>query len=519
MPLGEAKSDASFAMHGKHIMLLLHGMDGHPLYRCIDPAPARDALRVPDGDPFWDTGRPLRLALASDIRWAQRERELLVRLSVFPGVEVNAFPGVDDGGFKTVRRIFIREKGPELLAGTEGSRTQYAAYLNPAWLSDGMPLPAVFGTAGKRLSLDIELHESIGFDYLVSTYTAAVRENSRLAAYHRRGLCTPEEALRMVGAKAAMYRFLPIYARPGYTATLNVGMWRDEAVMGLVPALQLALQGALAPNAVHWQKASVGHLSAIRSRLVDLLVARDDCFRLLRRDALDSEEVRRRGHDFSASEPATGPLGNDLLQLLAYHAFAALNYSFAIGDNLAWIMLWYAGVPLNEDDRVGFPAFLNRKEWRSNGRVQTLRALLAALPETEELLTLRDVRNLAMHRDGMENGRVVARVEELHEMGRRVRGRNDLEFFGLWVLGQGNRRLYNRMESLADYSSPEIRVVTFRTLVERTLVSTTRVLATALGALPPGDPNWIRTEEGYREFASRRRMWSSDRLKLLWGFQ
>jgi hypothetical protein len=520
MPLGEARSDASFAMHGKHSMLVLMGMAGHTLYRTVDPRPARRRSWSRDvGDPFWDPERPLRLTLASDMRWAGSDLDALTKMSRLPGIEIHAMPGVDDRGFESIGRIRVSKTAPHFLAGSSRSKSQSAVYLHPEWLNDQMPLSLVLGVAGKRLNIDLEVHESLGFDYLVTRHADLIRTDKRLGAYTRYGTCTPLEAWRMVGAKATMYRQIPIYVEPRSISTVNVGMWRDVAVRNLVPSLQRTIEAALGPLALDWQRQSVAHLSAIRARLVDLLVARDDCFRLMRRDALDIDELRRPSLFDREETPPTGPLGNDLLQLLSYHAYAALNHTFAISDNLAWILSAYAGMALKPDDRLGLGRLLYPpKGQEGNRQLRSLRALLKDRSDTQEMLTLRQIRNLAMHRDGMEQGAILLHEEGLGQLGQRLRGSNDLEFQALWVLARENPDLYHRLASMADFASPELRVLTFRTLIDRALSSTAGVLKAALDELPTARSDWLKKEDEYRRFAADDRVWRSSRHDRLWGF-
>lgn len=482
-------------LYGRQTALILEGGVGRrELEPAADPQPQRPLARTAMGDPFEDPARSLRLTLASDCRWLDgRTLAALLRLGHFPGVDVDLAEGVPSLGYARVPVARARPASSALGIDAYDVTTSRDPGLRAAgWVPGGgrETLPAMLPASEAesiRLCRDIAIHAGLGTDYLVSTITPRVRA-ARGRWLDQYGFCTPEEALGMAEAKARMYESVPIrVSPPSNSMATNVGRWRDQAAMWAAWSVRRSLASALDPSASVGERAAAPHLHAIRSLLVDALVARDAVFRLTRREAAI------RTTRSASGKPSPGTRGNDLVQLLWYHTVNLLDHVFAITDNLAWVAVKRtetSGVRKNE---VGFAAVvgIHKKRWAKAGELGAFTVQLDRIPEVDLVLALRALRNATVHQDGVPHGVVMLDPPRSS----RVR-----HVMGVWLLGeQWGPKVFDPMAARSEYVDGDLAVLTFLRVADEAWSAVTRMLNDALRLLPWGDPAWLRGDPAVAE--------------------
>lgn len=372
------------------------------------------------GDPFNDPRRLLVLTLASDCA-ALPDSQLydLLSLSTLPGVVVAVAPGLDARGFRDALRLDVTLHASSLTAeakadpssrrwadsGRVGDRLwdrQASTPFDPALFEVAEHVLRLPHGDARRLAVEVVAHEALGHDYIVSPGLAAGARRRRGWWWPRRkGTCSPGQAMRLAGAKARMYRMIPLAYEP-MRFSINVGMWLDLAAMNFTPGLREALKGALAPGATSGEEAAADHLLAIRGRLTELLQSRDAIYRLVRREALDPQPSRGR------DEEEAGVTGNDLIARLSYHLTAALDAAYGVGDNLAWVLA-RRDETTGADRIISFTGLVGgdkarRHRWREGAHAAAGAAAVLASPRLPFMLAVREVRNLRVHREGVDTG-------------------------------------------------------------------------------------------------------------------
>jgi hypothetical protein len=296
-----------------------------------------------------------------------------------------------------------------------------------------------------------------------------------------------------------------MFADPSGMVWENVGSVRDLAVMRLSRRLALAIGGALGPSVNDDEGACSDHLLAIRGRLGEILVARDEVGRLARREALGPRWAR----PFD-SGPVSGTLGNDITSLMAYHATAALNAAYAIAENIAWVAIRRSGVTVDDSDRsVSLTALVapsRRPRWWTEPVDSMARSLSAKSCMPLELGILR-LRNAFAHREGVDYGSVSLEPRSMSQTN---------EFSGLWLqrgtigtirlIGDHAVDLFEASRSSATLSDGDFAVFTFRRLLDVILCSSLEVTDACLGTFGWSSRRWLYASD-VREKSLLRPLW------------
>lgn len=333
----------------KSLLVLANGAGQEQLARAYEPRPASGPFQ-PDELPFEDPRDPLTLTISSLCHWLEPPLYSdLVSLGRFPEVRVDLVPGLGNAGYKEVATTSVKViDNHRWLVSSRDSSTEigfepHAEDVVPLMESCGFTL-----AAARRLTYDIAVHRALQNQFLVVPGHCGVWERRRFRWLVDLGVGTVSAAFGLTGAKARMYTSVPVPVRPGVTSSVNVGMWRDQTAIRQAWALQQALGGALRPNGPADERAVTDRLLGIRDLLVDALVARDAIYRLTRVDATQVPSASK------GRRPQPGVRGNDLHELLRYHALAILNQAFAISDNLAQVVVGRCSVTAKGADRIGF---------------------------------------------------------------------------------------------------------------------------------------------------------------------
>lgn len=542
MPRAHATNNASILFEGLHqALLLVNQLGREALAAAHDPIPlaahgTHRPSRLRRGDPFDEPARPLVLTLASDCASLARQTQHdLLSLGRYPGVVVELMPGLDPLGFREPAgvswtdedaRLRIRvgsgadAGSDELFARFDGpAATQFERRDRETWASVEPGLVAgaarMFDTdpeTAGRLAIEAIVHEALGNDYIVSPILTTARHDRAMAWPNQIGACSVAEAFRLAGAKARMYRTVPLLATPTGLGSVNVGQLYDLAVTHFTPCLMRALSGALSPLAPPGEAAAADHLLSIRGRLQEILIARDAIYRLTRRAALGPAWVRA-----FDSGPTSGSAGNDLTVNLAYHLAAALNSAFAATDNLAWVLA-------RRDDPglrgrwVGLGTLLGprRRPWASGADAERgARALLGA-PDLPFVLAAREVRNIFMHSEGVDYGAV-----DWHPP-------TDAPLQGLaavWVfrdalpvirLREGTADLFQAIAEESEWADAEFALLTFQTFADRLWSGVSAIVGICLQALDWSPSDWTRK---HPHTPISRRWWRTRLQRRLWGLR
>jgi hypothetical protein len=394
------------AAYGRHHALLLADGRGHPeLDDALDPLPRRSGWApVAPGDPFENRERPMYFAIASDCAsLSPATLKSLVYLGRLPGVRVDLMPGVPDLGSDSVHRVSWSGDGdPYTVTTTRQPETQWFAMTEAALFGVAEEGLALDAETARRMVLEAESFEALGYDYLVSPLLTSARGRDRRAWPNRLGAVTVEEALRLAGSKARMYGSVPVEHDSDVRLSTSIGAIYDMAVLRLVPGLKAAIAGAVG-STDPTQTAAVPYLLGIRARLTQLLIARDEVYRLTRREALGSRHGRSRDEAH-----APGRSGNDLTEALAYHMTAALDASYAAGDALAWVAASrdaYDG----SGSQVGLTLLKRNKGEAAKGpAASAVREAITRAWSNPFLWAARELRNRSGHRDGLDYGRLAS---------------------------------------------------------------------------------------------------------------
>jgi len=408
--IGEVRSAPLVFRYGLNsVLVLADGREYSQLASAHDPVPqGRNLGWHPDAvpsDPFSEPRRPLRLTLGSDLQSVSPTvLHGLFSLTRYPNITLDAMPVLDTSGWPEVGRISVeRSRGGGPKVGT--SRPD--ARLHPLLPRDGLAdviksLLKVDDETSLAIVQDVSAHEALANDYLVSPRIASNRGLSLHGWDRRVGACTIEEALLLAGLKARMYGSLPLYADNFMTYNESTGAVYDMTVMRFSRALSRAFLGALAPDADPLEARTIDHLLAIRGTARDLLIARDELYRLARREALGGRWLR----ETSRRAPVAGPGGNELVYWMSYHVEAALNNVWTILDNLAAVVSIREGLSVRTRD-VSFQNLLHGgAEWSKGSGVIKIREMIASSPSANLAVALKELRNVANHRTGLSFGTV-----------------------------------------------------------------------------------------------------------------
>jgi hypothetical protein len=497
--------------YGRHHALLLADGKGRPeLDDALDPLPSRSGWRpVSPGDPFENRERPLYFAIASDCASLPKATlRSLVCLGRLPGVRVDLMPGVPDLGADAVHRVSWSADGdPYTVTTTRQPETQWFAKAESALFSLAEEVLAIDAEAAMRMVLEAESFEALGYDYLVSPVLSSTRGRSRRAWPNLLGAVTVEEALRLAGSKARMYGSVPVEHDSDVRVSTSIGAIYDMAVLRFVPGLRAAIAGAVG-STDPTETAAVPYLLGIRARLTQLLIARDEVYRLTRREALGSRHGR--SADVARSP---GRSGNDLTEALAYHMAAALDASYAAGDALAWVAASrdaYTG----RASRVGLTMLKRNEDDATEGAAASAvrRAVTGAL-SSPFLWAARELRNRSAHRDGLDYGHLAfdPPVSDPREPS------------AIWVtpdtfLGHVDAtELYRAVADRANYSDGELAVLTFLRLVDELWCVTAETVSRGVCALRWSDPRWVQADS--RWLADTSRLWWWHTQRGLWGIE
>jgi hypothetical protein len=495
--------------YGRHHALLLADGKGRPeLDDALDPLPSRSGLRpVSPGDPFENRERPLYFAIASDCASLPKASlRSLVCLGRLPGVRVDLMPGVPDLGADAVHRVSWSADGdPYTVTTTRQPETQWFAKAESALFSLAEEVLAIDAEAAMRMVLEAESFEALGYDYLVSPVLASTRGRDRRAWPNRLGAVTIEEALRLAGSKARMYGSVPVEHDSNVRVSTTIGAIYDMAVLRFVPGLKAALAGAVG-STDPTQTAAVPYLLGIRARLNQLLLARDEVYRLTRREALGS----RHGRPVDEAH-APGRAGNDLTEALAYHMVAALDASYAAGDALAWVAASrdeYSG----SGSRVGLTLLKRNEGDPAKGLAAgAVRGAVTGASSSPFLWAARELRNRSAHRDGLDYGHLAFDPP----------ASDPREPSVIWVtpdtfLGHMDAtELYRAVAYRANYADGDLAVLTFVRLVDELWCATAATMSRGVRALRWSDWRWTRSDPRWGRDTSR--LWWTRTQRGLWG--
>ncbi len=459
------------------------------------------------GDPFESRERPLYLAIASDCAGLRPSTlRALTSLSLLPGVRVDVMPALAGMSTEPTKLVAWSGQSPDYHVTTtrEPQRT-YLIQTEEDWVRLAEDFLKLDRPAAERIVLEARIFEALGYDYLVCPRLTTGRDRSRRAWPNWLGAVTPEEAFRLAGAKARMYGMLPEGHDTGIRVYTTIGRTYDQAATKWTPGLIAALAGAVGSRDPA-ESGTVPFLLGIRARINQLLVARDEVYRLTRREALGL-----RGGSRTDEEKAPARKGNDLRESLAYHATAAMDAAFAAGDALAWVAAVRDGGNIGHARAIGLGQLLGgTAKWTSGTNACKVRAALQASADQAFTLAVRELRNRNVHRDGLSHGRLIFHPP--------VAGPEpsvvwvDLETFG------GHSRADDLLRAIADradYADDGLAVLTFLRLVDEIWCSTARLISCALKSMAWGDRSWLRAEGGRKDDLDGR--WRTHTQRLLWA--
>jgi hypothetical protein len=228
---------------------------------------------------------------------------------------------------------------------------------------------------------------------------------------------------------------------------------------------------------------------------------------MIRRDGSQPERGRRRT-SFD-DEPRTGAFGNDLLDLIDYHAVAALNHLFAATESLGAILLNRAGLDLGFRPSFGEVLMPVRdKRLKKAKALEAYRAVLLSEPAVRLAMLLRKIRNQWVHHDGIDTGRV----------GFEPRSRDAREPFALWITVERFAPEWPVVRSYARYSDTAIAVFPFDDLMTLTWRAASECVTLVLDLLEWPTAEWLASDEEWkREWQEAVWGWDRHLQRLLWG--
>ena len=507
-PIGFSSDTYLTVAHGRHHALVMpDGRGRQALDGALDPHPRRTSdLPVAPGDPFEDRERPLHLAVASDCSMLDGAvLRALTSLGGLPGVEIDLMPGVPDVGASEFGRIsWTDQDGGHPVTTSRERDTTHAGYVDADWRRMSREILGGDPDAAERLMLDAAASTALGYDYLVSPRLASQRLVNRRAWPDGVGAVTIAEAFRLAGTKSRMYGFIPMAHDSGIPVSTNLGTVIDMAAVRWVPGLRRALAGATR-SADPREEATVQYLLGIRARLNQLLVARDEVYRLARREALS---LRRGRPSDAARRPAR--TGNDLTDLFAYHLTAALDAAYAAGDSLAWVAAARDGHSGSASE-VGLRQIGDPRRAISRGRhAQAVSAAVASADRSDFVRASRELRNLNAHRDAVDYGRLAFDPPAPGP-----------EPSVVWVtpltfgtIGDAGR-LHAAVAARADYAEDGLAVLTFTRLVDELWCATSEVISRGIRSMSWSSGSWVKEDPRWNRSSAR--LWRTGTQRLLWG--
>lgn len=546
-PGAGVRDGVSIALHGLHHgLILIDGAGRDEFAAAHDPVPALAhpelGTRGVSGDPFDDPARPLVLTLASDCADLPERLYLdLLSLSRYPGVNLSLVSGLKDYGYDSVLRLEWAEgeqRGSEVRQiESEGRRRDdaFAAFdgvaptsiRRPRAHASIWPQPGLIEAVGhmfdapidtaRRVAREAMAHKTLGNDYIVSPTLVQARRN-RIAGWpNELGACTVDEAFALAGLKSRMYAAVPLGAEPNGLVSQSTGLYRDLAVTHFGPRLWRAIGSALGPDALADEAACSDRLLAVRSRLSDLLIARDEILKLGRRDALGPAW----GRPFDQG-PVSGASGDEVWRHMAYHMMSALNALTAIADNLAWVVQLRSGRHPADDDRTsGFVRLITERRLVSgNDVLRPVVECLQRFPWTGLLVGMLRLRNAFAHREGIDFGPVSTETMTI-PMTR--------EAAGLWIGPEAVGRSVRTGEieldpfaALCDVATfvgdTQLAVWTFPRLID-VVVAAAFSVSNEMLRLPPwrSSRRWLFESPVYVSEHWKRRLWRANLQPRLFG--
>jgi hypothetical protein len=509
----------SVYLYGWHVSLLLADGTGYEeIEQALLPTPrgadTSASYGVDPRDPFSDSDRSLSFTLGPGVEsLPPRRLRQLLELSLMPWVTIDAIPSVDAQGWEKAGSI----KCSKVTNGIEVTTTRLVDQTRWHWpMDDWIPLLAAnLGldmACAQETALALAAHMALGNDYLVSPTLAASRASGPVWG-SRQGTCTVEEAMFLAGVKTRSYRTAPLQFGKVVHQWTTTGAIYDEAAMDLSHSLRRALGGSLAPTASEEESQCLDHLLAIRGRLRDLLVYRDELVRLERREALGKDWPKSPQPNRSIA----GGTGNDLTFRVDQHVTAALNAFTTILDNLAWIVTAreHLTVPAQT---VGFDKLIRPKEpFRPTRASAAVQSRMAADRQVGRALALRVLRNTVNHRAGFRFGWVKS-VRDQSLQGP--------EALTIWVprhgpdfqLPSGKKQpAAVELADLALVTIPEMLIIRPRTLVEACIRSAAALTSVLLPLYSWGPRNWLYVAPKDRQFETPPRLFRGRWHRNLWG--
>jgi hypothetical protein len=504
--MGRAVDNRSVYLYGMHPLLVLADGSGYEaIIKALLPRPQAAesmARRQTYGrDPFSDPDRPLTFTLASDLAASSaRQLRQMLDLSRLRHIQVDAIPPVEVEGWDAAGRVAFKkvERGIEITTTRHPDQVYWDWYGDPH-SDDVAPLLAqqtgLSSQVAAELALDLAIHKALGNDYLVSPVLAAYRATAPFWG-EREGTCTIEEALFLAGLKSRLYRTAPLHVDARISFWTTTGSVYDGAAMDLSRPLRSALAGSLSPTASHEESQCIDHLIAIRSRLRDLLVYRDELGRLERREVLGKDWPRAVERDGSVS----GGTGNDLVFRVDYHVTAALNAFTTILDNLAWVVSARERLSVTNARAVGFDRLIEAtKPFGQTKASATLAKHVTADALLQQGLALRVLRNIVDHRTGFSYGWVMSVRDQTWQ---------GPEMLSVWIprdeprfgMPDGTERpAAEALEDLATVAIPELLILRPRVLVEACVASASAVVSLILRLYPWQSRAWLYQDPQYRQ--------------------
>jgi hypothetical protein len=494
----------------KSMLVLINGAGQRELAQAYEPIPA-SGLFQPDELPFEEPLDALTFTLSSLCRWLGADAYAdLISLSRFPRVQVDLVPGLVNDAYKEAATTSVEiRSGHKWLTSTRNPDT-YIGF-EPDWDESELLLRscALSPAQARRLAYDLAVHRALKNQFLVVPRIAGIWERRSYRSLVESGLCGVSDAFALAGAKARMYTAVPVLVRPRVTSSVNVGMWRDQTATRRAWALQLALGGALDPAASPDEAQSADRLFAIRDLLVDALASRDAIYRLTRVDATEEPSFGQ------ARRPQPGVRGNDLHELLRYHALALLSQAFAITDNVAQVVVARCAVVERGAQRAGFATLVSedRPEWAKSGTAGEAVDAIRAHPDTPYLLAVRDVRNRFVHHAGVPSARVRFHPDYPKPP---VPG-----VFAMWLMrdeAEGDPT-WDAFAQRSDFVQDRLAVTTYLRLADEVWEAVIASLNATLTNFSWRSTLWAANTPAEREYQRERRLWRSPLHPALWRFE
>lgn len=487
--VGDPYATVTYGRH--HGLLLIDGAGRPQLETALDPRPKLGILAFDPGDPFEDRSRPLHLALAGDcVALPAPVLRALGTLGRLPGVTVDVMPGLPtfEGDCEQVGW----SANGEAVTTTRRPNTQWAGLPQQGFEDFVAARLSVDRASAFRITRELAAFDALGYDYLVSPQLAAFRASPDHQWLRDDGLATAAEALRLAGTKARMSGMLRIQHDSDAAILTTPGRIYDMAVLRWVPSLGPAIAGAVG-NEAEPLAATVPFLLGVRARLNQLLLARDEIYRLTRMES----RARPRGPS-TRERPARS--GNELTTSLAYHLTAALDAAHSIGDGLAHIAATIDAYPGPASEISYGRLHRGGKDWEGAASRQ-MRHGLAGASREPFLRATRELRNRHSHREAVDYGRVEFRPPITWMA----------PFSVVWVTeetfgGRSDRdAMFVEFVNRANYSDGELAVLSFSRLVDEVWCASSEVAERALHAIKWGDSSWVRANPSWKSDSAVRR--------------